>query len=229
MYSRFTDRARKVMQLANQEAQRFNHEYIGTEHILLGLVKEGFGIAAGLLKSHQIELGKIRQEVEKRVRHGSGNVMPGKLPQTSGVKRSIENAIELAGILDCNYVCTEHLLHGLLREPGSVAAEILIGLGLKLDRIRQRIVHIISKHPKSHECGRECMGRLRFLARNLLRNQADLTIFVGGVVATVSAEWIVFSLGGDAGDVGAVLGGLVYVIAVALGFSASRRGPKQLA
>jgi hypothetical protein len=143
-------------------------------------------------------------------------------------KRSIEYAIELSGILNCDYIGTEHLLHGLLREQGGVAAEILMNLGLKLDEVRQSILHIISKHPETHECGRACMGPLRYLARNWLRRQADLTIFVGGVVATLSAEWIVLSLGGDAGDVGAVLGGLVYVIAVALGFSASRWGPKQL-
>src|SRR5499427_754326 len=82
MYERFTDRARKVMQLANQEAQRFNHEYIGTEHILLGLVKEGSGVAANVLKNLDIDLRKIRLEVEKIVQAGPDMVTMGKLPQT---------------------------------------------------------------------------------------------------------------------------------------------------
>src|SRR3954465_8306848 len=82
MYERFTDRARKVMQLANQEAQRLNHEYIGTEHILLGLVKEGSGVAANVLKNLDINLHKVRQEVEKIVQASPDVGTPGKLPQT---------------------------------------------------------------------------------------------------------------------------------------------------
>ena len=87
MYERFTDRARKVMQLANQEAQRFNHEYIGTEHILLGLVKEGSGVAANVLKNLDVDLRKIRLEVEKLVQSGPDMVTMGKLPQTPGRKK----------------------------------------------------------------------------------------------------------------------------------------------
>src|SRR3954469_12330371 len=90
MYKRFTDRARKVMQLANQEAQRFNHEYIGTEHILLGLGKEGSGVAANVLKNLDIDLRKIRLEVEKIVQSGPDMVTMGKLPQTPRAKKVIE-------------------------------------------------------------------------------------------------------------------------------------------
>src|SRR3954464_11780339 len=90
MYERFTDRARKVMQLANQEAQRFNHEYIGTEHVLLGLVKEGSGVAANVLKNLEIDLRKIRLEVEKIVQSGPDMVTMGKLPQTPRAKKVIE-------------------------------------------------------------------------------------------------------------------------------------------
>src|SRR5438094_9445195 len=96
MYERFTDRARKVMQLANQEAQRFNHEYIGTEHLLLGLVKEGSGVASNVLKNLDIDLRKIRLEVEKVVRSSPGRVTPGRLPQTPRSKKAIEYAIEEA-------------------------------------------------------------------------------------------------------------------------------------
>ena len=116
MYERFTDRARKVMQLANQEAQRFNHEYIGTEHILLGLVKEGSGVAANVLKNLDIDLRKVRLEVEKLVKSGPDMVTMGKLPQTPRAKKVIEYAIEEARNLNHNYVGTEHLLLGLLRE-----------------------------------------------------------------------------------------------------------------
>ncbi|MFO0003241.1 MAG: Clp protease N-terminal domain-containing protein, partial [bacterium] len=96
MYERFTDRARKVMQLANQEAQRFNHEYIGTEHILLGLVKEGSGVAANVLKNLDVDLRKIRIEVEKIVQTGPDMVTMGKLPQTPRAKKVIEYAMDEA-------------------------------------------------------------------------------------------------------------------------------------
>ena len=96
MYERFTDRARKVMQLANQEAQRFNHEYIGTEHVLLGLIKEGSGVAANVLKNLDIDLRKIRMEVEKLVQSGPDMVTMGKLPQTPRAKKVIEYSMEEA-------------------------------------------------------------------------------------------------------------------------------------
>ena len=121
MFERLTDRARKVMALANQEAQRFNHEYIGTEHILLGLVKEGSGVAANVLKNLDVDLRKIRLEVEKLVQSGPEMVTMGKLPQTPRAKKVLEYAIEEARNLNHNYVGTEHLLLGLLREQDGVA------------------------------------------------------------------------------------------------------------
>src|SRR5438874_5563434 len=122
MYERFTDRARKVMQLANQEAQRFNHEYIGTEHILLGLVKEASGVAANVLKNLDIDLRKIRLEVEKIVQTGPGSeaVTRGDLPLTPRTKKAIERAIAEARELRHNYVGSEHLLLGLMRENDGV-------------------------------------------------------------------------------------------------------------
>src|SRR2546430_2770639 len=107
MYERFTDRARKVMQLANQEAQRFNHEYIGTEHILLGLIKEGSGVAANVLKNLDIDLRKVRQEIEKIVQPGPDILTTGKLPQTPRAKKVIEFAIEEGRSLNHNYIGTE--------------------------------------------------------------------------------------------------------------------------
>src|SRR5687768_13243762 len=146
MYERFTDRARKVMQLANQEAQRFNHEYIGTEHILLGLVKEGSGVAAHVLKNLDIDLRKIRLEVEKIVQSGPDMITMGKLPQTPRAKKVIEYAIEEAKGLHHNYIGTEHLLLGLLREWEGVAAHVLTNLGLKLEGVREEVLELINQN-----------------------------------------------------------------------------------
>src|SRR5881409_551609 len=143
MYERFTDRARKVMQLANQEAQRFNHEYIGTEHVLLGLVKEGSGVAANVLKNLDVDLRKIRVEVEKIVQSGPDMVTMGKLPQTPRAKKVIEYAIEEARNLNHNYVGTEHLLLGLLREQEGVGAQDLMNLGLRLERVREAVLALL--------------------------------------------------------------------------------------
>ena len=143
MYERFTDRARKVMQLANQEAQRFNHEYIGTEHILLGLVKEGSGVAANVLKNLDVDLRKIRLEVEKLVQSGPEMVTMGKLPQTPRAKKVIEYSMEEARNLNHNYVGTEHILLGLLREQEGVAAQVLMNLGLKLDEVREEVLNLL--------------------------------------------------------------------------------------
>jgi ATP-dependent Clp protease ATP-binding subunit ClpC len=153
MYERFTDRARKVMQLANQEAQRFNHEYIGTEHILLGLVKEGSGVAANVLKNLDIDLRKIRLEVEKIVQSGPDMVTMGKLPQTPRAKKVIEYSIEEARNLNHNYVGTEHLLLGLLREQEGVAAQVLMNLGLKLEDVREEVLNLLGHNMPTEESG----------------------------------------------------------------------------
>ncbi|MCA9096465.1 MAG: NDP-hexose 4-ketoreductase, partial [Planctomycetaceae bacterium] len=151
MYERFTDRARKVMQLANQEAQRFNHEYIGTEHILLGLVKEGSGVAANVLKNLDIDLRKIRTEVEKIVQAGPDMVTMGKLPQTPRAKKVIEYSMEEARQLNHNYVGTEHILLGLLREQEGVAAQVLMNLGLKLEDVREEVLNLLGHDVASAE------------------------------------------------------------------------------
>lgn len=131
MYERFTDRSRKVLQLANQEAMRFNHEYIGTEHILLGLIKEGSGVAANVLKNLEVDLRKVRLEVEKLVQSGPDIPGDGKLPQTPLAKRVVERSIEAARTLGHNYIGTEHLLLGLLSVEEGVAFQVLTNLGLK--------------------------------------------------------------------------------------------------
>ena len=151
MFERFTDRARKVMALANQEAQRFNHEYIGTEHILLGLVKEGSGVGANVLKNLDVDLRKVRIEVEKLVKSGPDMVTMGKLPQTPRAKKVIEYAIEEARNLNHNYVGTEHLLLGLLREHDGVAAQVLMNLGLKLEEVREEVLNLLGASVESEE------------------------------------------------------------------------------
>ena len=143
MFERFTDRARKVMALANQEAQRFNHEYIGTEHILLGLVKEGSGVGATVLKNLDVDIKKLRLGVEKLVKSGPDMVTMGKLPQTPRAKKVIEYAIEEARSLNHNYVGTEHILLGLLRESEGIAAQVLMNLGLKLEDVRQEVLNLL--------------------------------------------------------------------------------------
>ncbi len=143
MFERFTERARKVMSLANQEAQRFNHEYVGTEHVLLGLIKEGSGVAANVLRNLDVDLRKIRNEVEKIVQTGPEMVTMGKLPQTPRAKKVIEYAIEEARNLNHNYVGTEHLLLGLLREQEGVAAQVLMNLNLKLEEVREEVLNLL--------------------------------------------------------------------------------------
>ena len=153
MFERFTDRARKVMALANQEAQRFNHEYIGTEHILLGLVKEGSGVGANVLKNLDVDLRKVRLEVEKLVKSGPETVTMGKLPQTPRAKKVIEYAIEEARNLNHNYVGTEHLLLGLLREQDGVAAQVLMNLNLRLEDVREEVLNLLGASDEAEEVG----------------------------------------------------------------------------
>jgi ATP-dependent Clp protease ATP-binding subunit ClpA len=145
MFERFTERARTVMALANQEAQRFNHEYVGTEHILLGLVKEGHGVGANVLRKLGVDLTKVRSEVEKLVKPGPDPVAPGKLPYTPRAKKVVECAIAEARRLDHNYVGTEHVLLGLLAEREGVAAQVLTNLGVRQEDARKEILHLLGE------------------------------------------------------------------------------------
>ncbi len=143
MFNRFTERARKVILLAKEEAKRFNHDYIGTEHILLGLVKEGEGVAAVVLQKMGIDLQQIRLEVEKIVKPGPSTVISGDIPFTPKAKKAIELAGAEARALSHNYIGTEHILLGLIREGEGVASQVLINLGLNLDKIRQEIIELL--------------------------------------------------------------------------------------
>ncbi len=139
------------MQLANQAAQRFNHEYIGTEHLLLGLVREGCGVGANVLKNLDIDLWKIRLEVDKCVHSGPDMLTMGKRPLTPKAKKVIEYSIEESRNLNHNYVGTEHLLLGLLREQEGIADHVLLSLGLKPEDVREEILAMLGpgNHPIS--------------------------------------------------------------------------------
>jgi ATP-dependent Clp protease ATP-binding subunit ClpA len=147
-YDRFTDRARKVMQLARDEAHRFNHEYIGTEHMLLGLVRDGQSVAANVLKNMGVELKRIREEVEKLVQHGSERVAKGTLSLTPRAKRVLELSLEESRNLGHNYIGTEHLLLGVLREYEGVAAHVLMNLGVKLEAAKDEVLNVLNKGPR---------------------------------------------------------------------------------
>ncbi|NUP96437.1 MAG: ATP-dependent Clp protease ATP-binding subunit [Planctomycetaceae bacterium] len=151
MFDRFTDRAKKVMNLARQEAQRFNHEYLGTEHILLGLVQEGSGVAANVLKNMGIDLTKIRAEVEKIVKSGPSMVTMGQLPFTPRAKKVLELSMEEASNLGHNYIGTEHLLLGLIKENEGIAAQVLMNLGVKLEDVREEVLEFLGAESQEEE------------------------------------------------------------------------------
>jgi len=180
MYEKFTDRARRVFQLANQEAQRFNHEYVGTEHVLMGLIKEGSGVASNALQNLGYDVRKIRLEVEKLVQSGPDMVTMGKLPQTPRAKKVIEFAMDEARLLNHNHVGTEHILLGLLREGEGTASQVLLNLGLRLKDVRNEVLLLLG-------CKNAPVERLRMTFQILHVAKGDYftsgMLFVNGRVA----------------------------------------------
>src|SRR5947209_7002275 len=143
MFERFTDRARRVVVLAQEEARMLNHNYIGTEHILLGLIHEGEGVAAKALESLGIALEGVRQQVEEII--GQGQQAPsGHIPFTPRAKKVLELSLREALQLGHNYIGTEHILLGLIREGEGVAAQVLVKLGADLNRVRQQVIQLLS-------------------------------------------------------------------------------------
>ncbi len=143
MFNRFTERARKVIILAKEEARRFNHDYIGTEHILLGLIKEGEGVAAAVLQSLGLNLHTLRLEVEKLVQVGPSTIISGDIPFTPKAKKALELSMDEARRMGHNYIGTEHLLLGLIREGEGAASHILLNQGLDLKRVRSEIMKLL--------------------------------------------------------------------------------------
>jgi ATP-dependent Clp protease ATP-binding subunit ClpC len=167
MFNRFTERARKVIILSKEEARRFNHDYIGTEHLLLGLIREGEGVAAAVLEKLGLSLETIRIEVEKLVQPGPSTQILGDIPFTPRAKKALELAAEEARNLGHNYIGTEHMLLGLIREGEGVASQVLINLGLDLNRVRNEVMNILGSgvpgfnqtHAKSKTPALDAFGR----------------------------------------------------------------------
>ncbi len=143
MFNRFTERARKVIVYAKEEARRFNHDYIGTEHLLLGLIKEGEGVAAAVLQKLGLDLETIRIEVEKLVQPGPQTQVLGDIPFTPRSKKALELSAEEARALGHNYIGTEHLLLGLVKEGEGMASRVLLNLGLDLSKLRNEVMELL--------------------------------------------------------------------------------------
>ncbi|GAA1126204.1 ATP-dependent Clp protease ATP-binding subunit [Citricoccus alkalitolerans] len=156
MFERFTDRARRVVVLAQEEARMLNHSYIGTEHILLGLIHEGEGVAAKALESLNISLGAVREQVQEII--GQGQQTPsGHIPFTPRAKKVLELSLREALQLGHNYIGTEHILLGLIREGEGVAAQVLVKLGADLNRVRQTVIQLLSGY-QGGASGKETAG-----------------------------------------------------------------------
>jgi ATP-dependent Clp protease ATP-binding subunit ClpC len=150
VFERFTDRARRVVVLAQEEARLLNHNYIGTEHILLGLIHEGEGVAAKALESLGISLEAVRAQVEEIIGHG-GSAPSGHIPFTPRAKKVLELSLREALQLGHNYIGTEHILLGLIREGEGVAAQVLVKLGADLSRVRQQVIQLLSGYSGGKE------------------------------------------------------------------------------
>src|SRR5271169_1986190 len=162
MFERFTDRARRVVVLAQEEARLLNHNYIGTEHILLGLIHVGEGVAAKALESLGISLEAVRAQVEEII--GQGQQIPsGQIPFTPGAKKVMELSLREALQLGHDYIGTEHILLGLIREGDGVAAQVLIRLGADRNRVRQQVIVLLYGHPGEELQGFAAGGRERGL------------------------------------------------------------------
>jgi ATP-dependent Clp protease ATP-binding subunit ClpA len=142
MFERYTDRARRVVVLAQEEARMLNHNYIGTEHLLLGLIHEGEGVAAKALESLGMSLAAIRQQVEAIIGQGQ-QAPPGHVPFTPRAKKALELTVQESHALGHNYIGTEHILLGLIREGDGVAAQVLVKLGADQDRVRQQVIQLL--------------------------------------------------------------------------------------
>jgi ATP-dependent Clp protease ATP-binding subunit ClpA len=153
MFERFTDRARRVVVLAQEEARDLGHDYIGTEHILLGLIRVSDGVAAQALESLGISLAAVRREVIQIVGQGDMSQLPSHIPFTRRAKKVLELSLREALQLGHNYIGTEHILLGLLREGEGVGAQVLVKLGADLNRVRQQVIQVLQLHPVEEEAG----------------------------------------------------------------------------
>lgn len=177
MSTRFTERAQRVILIAQEEAKRLNHDYVGTEHILLGLIALGEGVAAQVLANLGIDLRRVRAEIEKIVGTGDNMMLLGEIPFTPRAKKVLEYAVEEAQHMGHSYIGTEHILLGLIREEEGVAARVLENLGLKLDVVREEVLNLLGEgepqkaqghaHPQTASRGKSKTPTLDEYARDL--------------------------------------------------------------
>ena len=173
-FNKFTERTRKVLSLAQEEAQRFNHNYIGTEHLLLGLVREGDGVAAKVLLNLGVELNQVRSVVESRVGRGDRIVL-GDIGLTPRSKKVIELAVDEARRLNHHYVGTEHVLLGLVREGEGIAAGVLESLGVSLEKVRTQTIQVLNQSGISSRPTMQDSSHLPTLsAERLAQMQAEM-------------------------------------------------------
>ena len=159
--NRFTDRAKRILFLAREEARRMQHDYVGTEHILLAIIREGEGVATAVLLNLGITTEPLKRRVEDMVPPGGGSLMMGDLPYNASARRAMEFAVEEARNLQHNYVGTEHLLLGLLDEPDGIANRALNFFGVDNDRVRSEILRLLAgEHQFSEERVRSALGKL---------------------------------------------------------------------
>ena len=159
-FDKFTERARKVLSLAQEEAQRFNHNYIGSEHLLLGLVREGEGVAAKVLSNLGIELNRVRSAVEFAIGRGDRLVL-GEIGLTPQAKKVVELAVDESRRLNHHYIGTEHLLLGLVRENSGIAAQVLQSLGVDLEKVRTQTIQVLSQASGPHTSVHSTSGGMR--------------------------------------------------------------------
>ena len=174
-FNRFTERARKVILLAKEEAKRFSHDYIGTEHILLGLIKEGEGVAAAVLTSLGLDSENIRTEVEKLVQPGPSKVQTDDIPFTPRAKKVIELAMDEARSLGHNYIGTEHILLGLIREGDGVASQVLVNMGLDLKGVRDEVLNLLGASIPGYSAGADAKRKKKTKTPALDSFGRDLT------------------------------------------------------
>ena len=153
MSNRFTERAQRVILIAQEEAKRLNHDYVGTEHILLGLIALGEGVAAQVLANLGVDLRRVRSEIEKIVGTGDNVMLLGEIPFTPRAKKVLEYAVEEAQHMGHSYVGTEHLLLGLIREEEGVAARVLENLGLRLEVVREEVLNLLGEGQSQQQQG----------------------------------------------------------------------------
>jgi ATP-dependent Clp protease ATP-binding subunit ClpC len=176
MSNRFSDRVQRVIIIAQEEAKRLNHDYVGTEHLLLGLVALGEGVAAKVLANLGVDLRRVRAEVEKIVGTGENVMLLGEIPFTPRAKKVLELAVDEAQTLGHNYVGTEHLLLGLLREEEGVAARVLENLNIKINDVREEILVLVDEGIESSGGQQPGQSRSKTKTPHLDEFGRDLTV-----------------------------------------------------